>query len=196
MRALVVYAHPSPESFGRALFETAVGALRSAGHEVEALDLYEEGFEARLSREEHLAYHSGDPIRSMDVARHGELVKRAEMLVFVYPTWWFGLPAVLKGWLERVLVPGLGFVFDPNTGKVKPHLLGVRRIIGISTYGATWRYTKLFNDAGRRTLTRALRLGCTGRARVTWLAMYRMDESTFQRRTSFLARVDRALSAL
>ena len=44
------------------------------------------------------------------------------MLVFVYPTWWSGLPAILKGWLERVMVPGVGFVFDEQTGKVRPGL--------------------------------------------------------------------------
>jgi len=196
MRALVIHAHPSPESFNRAVFNTAVAALRSAGHDVEALDLYEEGFDARMSREEHLAYHSEHPIVSPDIARHVELVSTAEMLVFVYPTWWFGLPAVLKGWLERVLVPGVGFVLDAETRKVRPHLLGVQRIVGISTYGATWRYTKFFNDAGRRILVRALRLGCTGRARVTWLAMYRLDTSTSEQRTAFLVRVERKLSAL
>ena len=53
--------------------------------------------------------------------------------MFVYPTWWSGLPAILKGWLERVMVPGVGFTFDSRTGKVKPGLTHVRRIVGIST---------------------------------------------------------------
>lgn len=194
MRALVVHAHPSTEGYSRALFDTAVDALCSAGHEVDVLSLYDEGFDARMTRAERVAYHSDSPVVSVDVARHVDLVTRAEMLVFVYPTWWFGLPAVLKGWLERVLVPGVGFVFDPDTRRVTPHLRGVRRIVGISTYGMTWRYTKFFNDAGRRTLSRALRLGCTGPARVTWLAMYRIDSSTPRQRKNFLARIDRELS--
>ncbi|MFQ5517609.1 MAG: NAD(P)H-dependent oxidoreductase [Acidimicrobiia bacterium] len=196
MQALAVLAHPSAESFNMALFDTAVKALRAAGHEVEALDLYREGFRPEMSREERVAYHSDEPIVSAHVARHAEAVAGADMLVFVYPTWWFGLPAVLEGWLERVLVPGVGFVFHPDTHRVTPNLRRVRRIVGISTYGATWAYTKLFNDAGRRTLLRGLRLGCTGRAAVTWLAMYGMDTSTHRQRTAFLARVERKLSKL
>ena len=58
--------------------------------------------------------------------------------MFVYPTWWSGLPAVLKGWLERVMVPGVGFTFDAQSGKVQPGLRHVRRIVGISTYGSPW----------------------------------------------------------
>ena len=93
------------------------------------------------------------------VAEHAALVQQAQTLVFVYPTWWSQPPAILRGWLERVLVPGVAFRFD-DKGKVRPGLQHVRRIIGISTYGAPWTYVKLLNDGGRRMLTRALRMNC------------------------------------
>ena len=104
--------------------------LRSskAGHQVTVLDLYGEGFRAAMSNGEWLAYHSDRPILDPMVERHAEIVKQAEALVFVYPTWWSTMPAILKGWLERVMVPGVGFVFDETaTRAARPHASAAHR---------------------------------------------------------------------
>src|SRR5690606_26202504 len=87
---------------------------------------------------------------------HAAAVGRAEALVFVYPTWWSGLPAVLKGWLERVLVPGVAFEVVPGHG-IRPKLTHVRHLVGVSTYGLTRSKARLQGDAGRRTILRSLR---------------------------------------
>ena len=100
MRALVVHAHPSEASFSAALFVAASGALRAAGHDVATIDLYAERFNAVMSADERRAYHSDQPILDAVVGRHAELVRWADTLVFVYPTWWMGLPAILKGWVD------------------------------------------------------------------------------------------------
>lgn len=104
-----MYANPDPTSFGAALRDAAVEGYPAGGHELAVLDLYELDFDPCLSRDEHryyfeLATNHPDPV----VRQHIELVRRTDCLAFVYPTWWSGLPAILKGWLERVLVPGVG----------------------------------------------------------------------------------------
>ena len=152
-------------SVARAAAERAVAALRTGGHEVDTIDLHRETFRVAMSREERLAYEDDDPILDPQVAAHARLLQRAEVLVFAYPTWWDGLPAILKGWLERVMVPGVGFVFEERTGKVRPGLRQVRRIVGISTYGSPRWHVAALTDGGRRILTRALRLSCGRRAR-------------------------------
>lgn len=195
-RALVVLAHPCADSFARALADVAELTLVGRGAHVDLVDLYAVGFRASMSADERLAYHSDEPIIDAQVAQHAELLTRADTLVFVYPTWWGGLPAVLKGWLERVTVPGVGFVFDERTGKVKPGLAHVRRIVGISTYGSPWWSVKLTTDQGRRTLTRALRMSCGWRARTSWLALYSMDATTDDGRVAFRDRVARKLGEL
>jgi putative NADPH-quinone reductase len=162
---------------------------------VTVLDLYAEGFRTAMSAEERAAYHGEEPILDPMVQRHADEVLAADALVFVYPTWWSGLPAILKGWLERVLVPGVGFRFDDN-GKVRPGLGRVRHLVGISTYGSPRSYVRVINDNGRRTITRALRLSCGLRVRSHWHGLYAIDTSTAADRAEFAARVESRMAGL
>lgn len=196
MRALLVLAHPCDDSYCRALADAAERGLRAGAHDVDRIDLYTEGFRAAMTREERAAYESDEPILDEQVADHARRLLAAQFVVFVYPTWWGGLPAILKGWLERVMVPGVGFRFDVRTGKVKPGLEQVRRIVGISTYGAPRWYVKVVNDNGRRILTRALRMSCGWRARPRWFALYAIDQTDDQGRRTFVERVERELADL
>ena len=190
MNALVVIAHPRDDSFCHAAAAAAERGLRTAGHEVATIDLYAEGYRAAMSDEERIAYHAEDPILDPQVARHAELLAASELLVFVYPTWWSGLPAILKGWLERTMVPGVGFRLDERTGKVRPGMPHVRRIVGISTWGAPRPVALFVNDNGRRILSRALRMSCGWRARTSWLALYRIDATSEADRVAFLDKIE------
>lgn len=197
MRVLVVYAHPDEASLCGAICRTAVTALDRAGHQVDLIDLYAEGFEARMSRDERLAYETDCPISDPMVERHAVLLGTAEALVFIYPTWYWGLPAVMKGWMERVLVPGVGFILDPRTNKVRGGLPNVRRIVGISTYGSRRIDTLVTTDGGRRVIARCVRLLASRlRCRTTWLGLYGLNQPDPERITKFLADVDRTLVKL
>src|SRR4051794_14655678 len=195
MRAVVVLAHPDPHSFSHALAERACGALRDAGHEVVLHDLYAEGFRATMSSAERHAYHGVQPVLDPLVQTHIDDVLAAEALVFVYPTWVSTLPGILKGWLERVMVPGVGFKFNA-AGRVVPGLTHVRRLVGISVYGAPRRAVWLSNDNGRRTLVRAMRLSTGLRTRSRWLALYSIDATRAADRTAFLDEVGVAMGRL
>ncbi len=196
MLALIVVAHPSADSYCHALAARAQAGMLAAGHEVVVLDLYEQGFRIAMTAEEREAYHGDSPIVDPVIAEHAALVQRAEALVFVYPTWWSGLPAILKGWLERVMVPGVGFVLDERTNKVRPGLGQMRRLVGISTYGSPRPYVRLVNDNGRRIITRALRMSCGLRVRTSWLGLYAIDTSTPAERQAFLAEVEQKMAGL
>ncbi|MDW3213705.1 MAG: NAD(P)H-dependent oxidoreductase [Ilumatobacteraceae bacterium] len=196
MKALVVIAHPCDDSFSHAAAERAVTGLTAAGHQVDTIDLYAEGYRTAMSYEERVAYHGDDPVLDPQVARHIELLQGSQILVFVYPTWWSGLPAILKGWLERTMVPGVGFRFDEKSGKVKPGLTHVKRIVGISTYGSPRVAVRLVNDNGRRTLTRTVRLSSGIRTRTEWFGLYGMDTASAGDRTAFLARIEQRLAGV
>jgi NAD(P)H dehydrogenase (quinone) len=189
MRVLVVHAHPDPTSFNRALCDVAVRTL-SVRHEVTLIDLYGEGFRVAMSADERGAYETDAPICADEVSRSAELIRATEAVVFVYPTWWFGPPAILKGWLERVLVPGVGFELHADSNKVVSGLRRIRRIGAVTTYGSSRRNVLLMTDGGRRIVMRCLRILASPRCRRTWLGLYAMDTSTEADRAAFLRRVE------
>ena len=195
MRAVVVVTHPCEQSFTRASCEAAVRGLERGGHEVTVLDLYAMGFQPAMSNLERVAYHGDNPIVDPLVAQSVAALRQAQMLVFVYPTWWSGLPAMLKGWLEKTMLPDVAFVFNDDH-RVRPGLTHVRRIVGISSYGSSKTYVHAVNDNGRRTLMRALRLNTGLRTRSMWLPFYAIDSSTAERRAAFLARVETRMASL
>jgi len=192
VRAVLVHCHPVEGSFSSALRDAAERGLRAAGHDVTVLDLSAESFRCVMTRAEWEVYMAGDNEVPGDIAHHVEAVRTAEMLVFTYPTWWSGLPAQLKGWLERVMLPGVAFTMEDD--RIRPALMHLRRIIVISTYGSPWLYVKAVNDNGRRTLTRALRAATGWRARCRHIGLYAMDTSTDEQRRRFIARVERAVT--
>lgn len=191
--AVVVVAHPCADSLTHAAAARAEAGLHAAGYEVAVLDLYAVGFRAAMNDTERTAYHGDSPLLDPLAAEHARLVRTAHALVFVYPTWWSGLPAIVKGWLERVLVPGVGFVFDER-GKVRPGLTNIRQLVGISTYGSPRIAVRAINDNGRRTITRALRMSCGVRTKTHWLGLYAVDTSSERDRREFLASVERTLA--
>jgi putative NADPH-quinone reductase len=186
MNVVVVLGHPSAESFCAAIFERIIRALElHSSHSVTAIRLADEKFATAMSTAERVAYETETPLISDETKRHAEVLLQAEALIFVYPTWWSGLPAQLKGWLERVFVLGVAFRFNKH-GKIRPNLQNVRHIIGVSTYGSPWRYVKLINDNGRRTLTRAIRMSTGLRTRSMWCGIYALDTCTQQQREEFV----------
>lgn len=187
--ALVVLAHPCEDSFSAALARTATESMTAAGATVEVLDLYACGFAAVMSATERAAYMSDTPISDPMVSEHAAAVARADTLVVVYPTWWSGPPAILKGWFERVLVRGVAFELDPRSGRIRPCLGHIRHIIGISTYGSPRHYVWAINDNGRRIVTRSLRMVAGWRTRTTWLGLYAIDTASEADRIAFMARV-------
>jgi NAD(P)H dehydrogenase (quinone) len=128
MNAYVVYCHPNPESFTAALRDRAVDALRTAGHEVRLSDLYADGFEPALSRAEwidHLAPQHPHP----EIETYRESLRWCDALVFVYPTWWSGQPAMLTGWLDRVLVRGVAWELPDGATRITGRLTNVSRLV-------------------------------------------------------------------
>ena len=186
MKVHVIYAHPVDTSYCAALHRAILERLAASGHEVDDLDLYGEGFDPALSPEERLNYH--DTARNTEtVASYVERLRRADALVLVYPVWNFGFPAILKGYFDRVFLPGVSFTLED--GIVRPFLLSIRKLIVVTTYGgARWR-AMLMGDPPRRIVKRTLRLVLDRKASVDYLAHYDMNRSTETSRQRFLGRV-------
>lgn len=194
MKVLVVYCHPVETSFQAALHEEVVRNLRQAGHEVDDCDLYAEGFNPVMSRQERLGYHEV-PSNRAPVQGYIDRLLRAEALVLCFPTWCFGLPAMLKGFFDRVFMPGVAFdLSDP--AHVRPALTHLRHVVGVVTYGRP-RWTAWYlGDPPRKIVTRYLPKLTGPGTRVRYLARYHLNVATRVQLEDFKARVGQAMHTL
>jgi len=192
MRVLVVFAHPVETSFAAALHQTTVAALAATGHEVDDCDLYAEGFNPVLSRDERLNYHDVE-ICTKPVQDYVDRLRAAEALVLNFPVWNFGYPAILKGFFDRVFLPGVSFQL--RDGKVWPNLHNIRKLAAVTTYGgARWR-AGLMGDPPRKVVKRAVRAVVHPTAKLRYLALYDMNHNDEATLTAFRNRVDREMRA-
>ncbi len=193
-RALVVYCHPLEESFVAAARDRVVAALDAGGAEVRLTDLYAEGFEPEFTADER-ARHL-EPGADPSLQRHVDDLQWCNTLVLVYPTWWSGQPAMLKGWIDRVWVNGVAWTLPEGANRLRPGLRNVRRLAAVTTHGSTKAINALEGEAGKRTLTRSLRSMCHPLARTTWIGCYGLDTCTDAERAALLDRVERRIARL
>ena len=189
MRVHVIHAHPVETSFNRSLYQAAIDGLQGAGHEVDALNLYDEGFSPVLTREERLNYHDVPGNLTPEIKPYVDRLRAAEALVVVHPVWNYGYPAMLKGYFDRVFLPGVSFTMEGggDRGKLVPCLSNIRKVAFVTTYGGNrWR-TFVMGDPPRRI---AMRWGwVTFRTRPKYLALYDMNNVTPGRLEGFLGTV-------
>ncbi|MFD4033507.1 NAD(P)H-dependent oxidoreductase [Streptomyces sp. NPDC058637] len=149
--ALIVHAHPEAQSFSTAQMATAAQALRDAGYRVDVLDLYADAWAPVLGREEFAPVEGhfkpqAEQQRAVEegtldaaVKNHLDRLLAADLLVLSFPLWWFSLPAVLKGWVDRVFV--MGAVFGGDYGFLEDGALaGKRAMLLLTTGGAAERF--------------------------------------------------------
>lgn len=195
MKALIVYCHPNPESFTAAVRDAVLRGLKAAGHTVDVLDLYEEHFDPVMSRAEREGYHTpGD--NEQPVAHHLSRLRACEILVFVNPTWWYGPPAMLKGWLERVFVPHATFTMPGEDRIISGMLRHIKVVAAVSTLGSPWWWWRLIGQPGRRILLSGIGALANFRARRIWLALHKMDTVSEEKRRRFLKKVEQRFAAL
>jgi putative NADPH-quinone reductase len=189
VKALVVFCHPKPDSFTGAVRDVVLARLSAHGAEVRLTDLYARGFDGRLTLAEWEGYVD-TPANRAPVAGDVADLAWADTLIFVYPTWWYALPAVLKGWLDRVFLPDVAFLMPAGANQtIRPGLTNIRRLGVFTTCGASWGLTLLVGSPGKRILLRGIRLLCAPRTRTAFAAHYLMDSSTPESRARHLARV-------
>jgi NAD(P)H dehydrogenase (quinone) len=194
VRILYVYCHPLPESFHAAIRARALEALAATGHQVDLLDLYAEKFDPVLSEDARRHYH--DPSRNQaGLESYITRLTSAQTLILQFPTWCFGLPAMLKGFFDRMIVPGVAFdLKDP--ANAKPLLFNIRHIVGIVTYGRPRSMALWMSDPPRKIVKRYVRWFTGGKARVDYFPLYHMNVATAAQRTAFMDKIERELRRL
>ena len=192
MRALVLFSHPCPESFSAALHHQVVQSLDGAGWQVDDCNLYSEGFSPVLTEEERRGYHE-EPANIAPVKGYVDRLRAADALVMVFPVWNFGYPAMLKGFLDRVFLPGVSFKLED--GKVKPNLRNIRKLAAVTTYGGNRLRALLVGDPPRKCVKRAVWHVCRPE-KMRYLALYDMNRASEDKRGQFLTRVGHEMETL
>ena len=147
MNYLIVYAHPNPKSFCHAIKEEIEARIKQQGAEPVVRDLYQQGFNSALS--------SGDFVQFLqhvtpaDIQKEQEFIRKADVLIFVYPVWWFSMPAILKGYIDRVF--SRGFAYEPAGHIIKGLLPGKKVMIFSTTGGPRFAYFLLGYKAAIKT---------------------------------------------
>ncbi|WOJ89657.1 NAD(P)H-dependent oxidoreductase [Methylocapsa polymorpha] len=191
MRALLVVAHPLEASFAKAAAARIRATLERRGVEVDLIDLYADDFDPRLTAVERASYFT-TPYDARAVADYVERLQHADRLIFVFPQWWFNMPAILKGFFDRVLVPGVAFDHAPGGGLI-PRLTHVEAIWVVTSTGAPWWATRLYmGDPVRRQISRGVKAFVNRKARFRMLTLHDMDRMTEARAGAFLGRLERA----
>jgi NAD(P)H dehydrogenase (quinone) len=147
MNVLLVYAHPEPQSFNGAMRDLAIDVLTRDRHTVVLSDLYAMNFNAiggphdfqdlqdttffKYQREQRHA--TATRTFAPDVAREMEKLIRADMLLLQFPLWWYSLPAILKGWIDRVFA--MGFAYDAGRAHESGPIQGKRAMVAVTTGG-------------------------------------------------------------
>ncbi|MDY0884883.1 NAD(P)H-dependent oxidoreductase [Dongia soli] len=197
VNVLVVLAHPLKDSLCHRLAEHVCGELRGAGHDVVVEDLYELHFNPKLSSSERRRYNAPDYRAEGDMRRPIERLLVAEAIVLVFPTWWSGLPAILKGWVDRVWVPDIAFDHRQDVSVLKPLLGNLRYLVVVTTLASPWWLDWfLLGRPVAKMFKYALLPSCAVDCRFRMLSLYRGGRIGETRFRGFKIRISRVLSGL
>lgn len=184
MKSLIIYAHPWDGSFNHAILEDVKALLRKQGKAVDVIDLYKDGFNPVMSPSDLRVFGRGeysDPLAEDYVNR----LKAADEVVFIYPLWWYGEPAMLKGFFDKVLLKG--HTYEQVDFGIKP-LLNIKRSTLITTAAIDERsLVDYFGDPLGKRLIHGI-FGMVGIANTEWLHCggVHLEEV----RSDFLARIN------
>jgi NAD(P)H dehydrogenase (quinone) len=190
MRVLVVFAHPTRSSFCGSILSAVLDELGAAGHEVELLDLYRENFDPVLPEQEWRAYEQ-ETVPS--IQSYVEQLRRNDGLVWIFPTWNYGLPAILKGYVDRVWKPNVAFRIDAARRVHFDQFENLKFFIVATTFGASWLVNTWCGNPGKRAVANGLRRHFPRSSRFAWLPMYNLDKPSSHRMERYLTRVRRTM---
>ncbi len=194
MKCLVVLAHPVADSLCHTLAQCAIRTATAAGHEVEVEDLYQSGFSPSLTVAERLSYYDA-PFDASALEKQVGRLRSAEALVLAFPTWWFGFPAILKGWFDRVWAPGIAYDHAADLGAIQPRLDRLRHTLAITSLGSPWWVDRLvLRQPVERTLKTALLGTCAPSSKFEMLSLYKAERLTTPQVQAFCSRIEKAIT--
>jgi NAD(P)H dehydrogenase (quinone) len=186
MNVLIIFAHPNPHSFNQAILEVVDATLREQNHATRIHDLYRMQFRAVMDSEDLARNWRGD--LPEDTLQEQAALRWAHGLVFIYPIWWFGPPAILKGWIDRVFTRKFAFEFTATGGM--RGLLTQERALILNTLGgdAALYQRERWHELLVRPMSDGI-LGACGVRNISYRAFYEVPTVTHAERQAMLDQV-------
>ena len=186
MRVLLIFAHPTRQSFCGSILSVVLDELAASGCEFEFLDLYSEKFSPVLQESEWRAYEQApDP----SIRGYVEQLRRSDGLIWIFPTWNYGQPAILKGYIDRVWKPNVAFRIDASRAVHFDQFDNLKFFIVATTFGASWFVNALCGNPSRRAVASGLRRHFPRWSSFGWLPIYNLDKSSSPKAERYLAKV-------
>lgn len=188
MKTVIVYSHPYEKSYNHAILESAIEGCRKNGHEVDVMDLYKDHFNPVMDINDLLGFvkhYQVDP-QSKD---YGERIKDADHLVLIFPIWWGIMPAIMKGFIDKVVAPGS--FYDYNDDKVTMHTTinpDIKVTIITTMNTEKERYKSYFGNAIEGALIRGT-FNTVGIDKVEWKSLNMVKEVSMEQRKQWLEEV-------
>ncbi|MCG8494129.1 MAG: NAD(P)H-dependent oxidoreductase [Sneathiellales bacterium] len=193
MKCLLVYAHPLKDSLCQEITRHIAQELETKNHHIILKDLYQQQFDPALSAGERASYYQSDfgpEGTAEDIAE----LKDAEYLVLVFPTWWFGLPAILKGWIDRVFAPGHAYHHAQDLKSITPGLVKLKKVRVVTTLGSPWWVDKfVLREPVKKSLKYGVVAACTKNCDFEMLSLYSSESLTPEKVNRFIGRVSKFL---
>jgi len=195
MKCLVVTTHPLSNSLCKLLTEKVVNKLNLMGHEVIIEDLYAQNFQPALTIIERESYYCSN-YESSNVAKQVARLQETEALILLFPTWWFGFPAMLKGWFDRVWGPGIAYDHASDYGPIKPLLDNLKEVMVVTTLGSPWWVDKLIMwQPVKRIIRVALLATCARKSKLRFLSLYNSEKLNMHKIEKFTNKIEIALNS-
>ncbi|MCY7846666.1 NAD(P)H-dependent oxidoreductase [Bacillus haynesii] len=189
MQTAVIYAHPNPNSFNGAILNQVIKALEDGKHSYDVIDLYKDRFDPVLLFDE--KKRRSDMKHDPETAEYRRIVKNADHLIFIYPLWWGGMPAIMKGFIDRVFAAGEAYTYQ---GKLPKGLLKARTASVYYTADAPSWYLRFWRRDADWVTVKDVMLKFCGVRRVRRLLFAGVKDSSEEKRTQWLDRVYRSIA--
>lgn len=190
MNCLVVLAHPLENSLCKHLANKTIDHLEKQGYQVTVKDLYAENFNPVLSKPERDSYYK-EQFDDLQLKSDITQLKQAESLVLIFPTWWFGFPAILKGWFDRVWAPGHAYEHASDYGPIKQCLSNLKEMKVVTTLGSPWWVdTFILRKPVKKVLKLALLGACATNCKFKMLSLYKSEKLTDLKIDKFISKIE------
>ena len=189
MKVVIVFNHPYEGSFGNAILNSVTKGLKGADHEVDLMHLDHDGFDPVMSKADLKAFVDHKPV-DPQVMDYNERLEKADHLIFIFPIWWDLMPAMTKGFVDRVLTPGVVYDHHPRGFGLVPLLKNLKGVTVITTMNKPKiMYSLLIGNLIKRAMINSV-FKTMGYKNLKWISYNMVKSVSQEKRVKWLAAVE------